>query len=220
MFTIRNGLAFSTTIATLALSAGCQPIFAPPELTVELRFVADHEGAFSQRSSETTEIGLGEEIGPSLLSGCWGSFTRSSVDLDAAAGTDTGAHSLLDALGFGGVVLHAEEIEAFVFDAQRSQMEWHLYGSDVYSLAPLMEYYVGSFQMREGNLLHFEPDQLEFSDPSDGELVVYDSRGRVFEWLISVDGDSLRLQGQGDLASDPDNGIDRDEFVFHRFDCP
>jgi hypothetical protein len=211
-------VAIVTVVATL--SSGCQSLFPPAEVPVELRFVVDNSNEFGPTEGEVGRIAPGVEIDVADLVGCWGSSVV--MDLDLYEGADAETVAFVDAVrGATGTprVIPVVESAVYVFDMVGGTMSWQTV-ADAASLISIAQVKQGRFELLDGNTLRFQPETLSFTDPLDGSLLTTPrSSFDPYEWLITIDGDILRLQAVN-LPVDVDNDIVRDAFAFHRFACP
>ncbi len=214
--------AFSTLMAAMSLCflpSGCAPIFAIPQLPAELAFVEDNPDQFAT-TNRPAEIMEGTDIDASLLDGCWGATSETAIDAgDESGDNDAIVDSVTDATGILPVIPVRESI-VYSFNADAGTLTWQLVSADGFGLIITAKTWTGPYEISDGNRLVFTPQQAGFSDPASGNIITGDiTDSDRFEWLIAVDQSTLNLQALGDLAN-RDNNVDRDNYVFNKFDCP
>ncbi len=207
-------------VCAILVQAGCDSIFAPPELPAELRFVTENSADF-RGADMPIEIVGGAEISKEVLDGCWGA--NADTSLDAAANADGENGEFVDTVveNFGvSPVVPVRESSVYLFDMASGEMRWDAVSGDATGFFTVAQSWRGVFEIRDGNRLVFTPQSAGFSDPFTRMIVSNEVRDQEpFEWLVGVEGDVMRFEALGELAN-RENNIDRDGFTFHRFACP
>lgn len=210
---LRKGLAGAGLIVSLSVPA-CEPIFAPVrDLPAELAWVVREKEAFAQDADDPLADVAGGTVRDDLstLSGCWGAFDVLNVEGEPPDMNDDRVSELIPE------VFPFEDYEVYVFDDETGEMRWFLYIADAWGLTTIVQAYTGTFTIVGDNHIVFSTEEVAFNDPETGEMLPGES-DEQFEWLVTLDGDRLKLQAV--LESEDTGQLSRDHLVFRRFACP
>ncbi len=202
-------------IIPLAGIVGCTPVFAPvKEIPPELEYVMQNKTAFAQDPEEPLADVVGGEVRDDLsgLNGCWGAFNeRPAEPLNSPGDAPSFVADALPAS------LTLSDYMVFVFDEANQQMHEMMYSRDVSGYGAV-EVFGGPFIVTD-NQVTMTVREFQLTNVVTGALMTPphwdDGPGFDLAWLVTLDGDRLKLR-----ATPDEGGELADSFVFHRFECP